>query len=163
MVESVDFTHISLNSFFPPTQHSVHPSPALDRLLAHLVALAANNACTEAPHPSSTSSPSPAATAVVDDDCVLDLDLARRLLVWLRRLREKEKGKGVGAGASDGRGTAQRLAEGLVGLGQRQGWSYDVMEGLRQLAKSLPAAGAGVAAATVERQEEEAEEEGDEI
>lgn len=100
----------------------------------------------------------------MDDDCVLDLDLARRLLAWLRRLREKEKGKGTGAGASNGGRTAQRLAEGLVGLGQRQEWSYDVMEGLRQLAKSLPAAGVGAGAATVERQEEEeAEEEGDEI
>lgn len=145
----------------------MHPAPALDRLLAHLVALAINNG-PEPSHPSS-SRPSPsvapaAFTAAVDG--VLDLDLARRLLAWLRRLRQKEKDKGMGVGAGVGAGagdegrTAQRLAEGLVGLGQRQGWSYDVMEGLRQLVKSLPAAGAG--AITVEWQEEE-EEEGDEI
>lgn len=139
--------------------HSAHSSPALDRLLAHLVALAVDD------HPEqslpSSRSPSPGD----DDDCVLDLDLARRLLAWLRRLREKKV-----KGDRDGGRTTQRLAEGLAGLGQRQGWSYDVVEGFRQLAKSLPvAASAGAAAAagggaTVEQREgAEEEEEGDEI
>lgn len=140
--------------------HSAHSSPALDRLLAHLVALAVDD------HPEqfrpSSRSPSPGDD---DDDCVLDLDLARRLLAWLRRLREKKV-----KGDRDGGRTTQRLAEGLAGLGQRQGWSYDVVEGFRQLAKSLPvAASAGAAAAagggaTVEQREgAEEEEEGDEI
>lgn len=110
-------------------QSSAHPSPSLDRLLQHLVALAV--------HPTDEDTPP-----------VLELDLARRLLDWLRRLKAPK----------------DALARGMAALGQEQGWSYDVVEGFRMLARATlaPAPAVAIAAGT-EGQEEGTEEEEEEI
>jgi hypothetical protein len=109
---------------------SAHPSPSLDRLLQHLVALAIQ------PNAPDQQQDLPPAR--------LELDLARRLLDWLRRLNKGPN--------------KARLAEGMAAQGREQGWSYDVLEGFRLLARGpVPVAAAALA------EQEGDEEEGDEI
>lgn len=111
-------------------QSSARPSPSLDRLLQHLVALAV--------HPNDNDEDAPPA---------LELDLARRLLDWLRRLKAPK----------------DALARGMAALGQEQGWSYEVVEGFRMLARAALAAAPVVAVATgAEGQEKGMEEEEEE-
>jgi hypothetical protein len=128
----------------PPllSSHSAHPSPSLDRLLQHLVGLVMHGSHDNNDDHDDKEPPAR-----------LEPDLARHLLDWLRRLRAPL--------ARDREGERERLAGGLVAVGQQQGWSYDVVEGLRLLACGPGSLSQrrGVAPAADTREEEEEEEE----